>query len=551
MTDVTFVFNAQTRSLKRGERKYAGQALDSISTTIQLYFIRNDVDLDGRDVAQLSATEYILSAISSVSLKSSIKCRPGCNPCYPSSPQTEPGVMGYINLFKDYALLSPVKAKLNEDIDRIQLEFKTYMGRADCRVPLNVPYLDSDGRIPAKFLDIITKWYGDDGTFLPTHENLPSALLTYNALMEKTDKSMSIAPWDPVLEYSIGSTVIASDGRIYRSISDGNIGLDPIENAPTYWIQILERMDVVTEWNDPPLDEFIPSEALVKETLDTKTDKTMAVPWWDGETEYHSGSVVVFEWNLYISRADGNIGHNPEEDDTWWTPIRGSGEGAEGATVTRIVGNGEDTEFIIRHGYDSYDFFYEIRYTESHRKYTDADVSAPDPDHLKVSFVIPPEPNQFTVMVAPSVVPTNNMGFVGVLGNGIDTEFDVTHNLGRYNFFSAVRLNDEERTYTDAEIRATSLNTAKVIFAEPPPVNGVTVMMARAFNSADTGEWTYEQFEPSDEWVIKHPLDRIVSVYVTDSEGHTFIPDVYQDLDTLDTVTVKLNRPLTGIAVLR
>lgn len=620
MTDVTFSFNSATRSLKRGQRKTAGQAFDSYSTTMhfeyepidflsgnsdmategyvpyimfrvyddagnpliysvgstpkfdgytfdipwdvtsradsmsvefQLYFVRNDVSLDGRDVAQLSSTEYILSNISSVAIYPTIVSRKGCRPCYTSSPQTEPDVMGYINMFKDYSLMSPVKLELNEDVDRLQLEFFTYLGRADCTVVLNVPYLDSSGRIPAKFLPIITSWYSDVGYFLPTNENIPSALLVHSALMEKTDKTMAIAPWESNLEYGVGSTVIGSDGRVYKSVMDHNIGNDPTLSF-SEWTTLMERADVAQEWHDVPSDAFIPSERLVKEALDQKTDKTMAIPWWDPETEYNSGSVVVFEWMLYISMADHNVGHHPEEDDTWWTPIRSSdGEGMYSRPVTRIVGDGVTSEFVIRHGFGSYDFFYQIRYTSSGRSYTDADVMAVDEDHVKVRFSMPPEVNQFTVVLTPAVLPASEKGFVGILGDGVNTEFLVTHNLGSYNFIAQFRLNDEDRTYTDADIRATSLTTATVTFAEPPPVNGVTVMIARALNTAYDEQWVYEQTVPQSEWHIHHPLDRIVSVYLMDSEGRQMDGETTNDLQTLQDVTVRFTEPVTGIAVLR
>ena len=224
MTDVTFTFKSESRSLKRRERCYVGQAFDSLSTTLhfeydpidflsgnsdlasegyvpyimfrvyddtgaplvystgstprfdgytfdipwevtskvkspsvefQLFFVRNNVDFSG-DIAQLDSTEYVLSNIASVAFSSTIRSKPGCNPCYPSNPQTEPGLMGWTNFFKDFSVLVPVKASLDESIDRIAFDFKTYLGRNDCHVPLNVPYLDSSGTGVAQFHKMIT-----------------------------------------------------------------------------------------------------------------------------------------------------------------------------------------------------------------------------------------------------------------------------------------------------------------------------------------------------------------------------------------------------------
>ena len=697
MTDVTFTFKSESRSLKRRERCYVGQAFDSLSTTLhfeydpidflsgnsdlasegyvpyimfrvyddtgaplvystgstprfdgytfdipwevtsrvkspsvefQLFFVRNNVDFSG-DIAQLDSTEYILSNIASVAFSSTIRSKPGCNPCYPSNPQTEPGLMGWTNFFKDFSVLVPVKASLDESIDRIAFDFRTYLGRNDCHVPLNVPYLDSSGTVPAKFLKMITKWYSDSGLFLPTDENLPSALLVHSSLVEKTDRTMAIAPWYENLEYNIGSTVIGSDGRIYRSLQEHNIGNNPIEselwqrimeydaitdswneepksdmvpserlvyyalmekadkvmpvypwqsnwtydigalvlgsdgrvyrsllqsnigNDPTttdVWTLSLERMDIATQWNDPTSDTLIPSEKLVKDSLDRKTDITQSVPWWSPDETYGNGAVVIFEWELYISQAGNNLNHHPPDDETWWKQVRSSDPTRTDGVVTRVIGDGSASEFTIRHGFGSYDVFWEIRFTEGGRSYTDAKVSAVSENHLRIEFTSPPETNEFTVVVSPATA--SKVFYKGTLGDGIESSFDITHHFGTHNFLYGIRRTDGERDYVDAKVSATGFNTARVEFTEPPSQDEFTIFMV-PFTVQSDSDFVYEQAEPSDVWTIEHPLGKLVSVYLMDSDGEEIHGQVSQDVQNMNLVTVKFCEAISGIAIIR
>lgn len=614
MTDVTFTFKSESRSLKRRERCYVGQAFDSLSTTLhfeydpidflsgnsdlasegyvpyiifrvyddtgaplvyskgstprfdgytfdipwevtskvmspsvefQLFFVKNNVDFSG-DIAQLDSTQYVLSNIASVAFSSTIRSKPGCNPCYPSNPQTEPGLMGWTNFFKDFSVLVPVKASLDESIDRIAFDFKTYLGRNDCHVPLNVPYLDSSGTVPAKFLKMITKWYSDSGYFLPTDENLPSALLVHSSLMEKADKILPVYPWQSDWTYDIGALVLGSDGRVYRSLLQSNIGNDP--TATDVWTLSLERIDVTTQWNEPTSDTLIPSEKLVKDSLDRKTDITQAVPWWSPDETYENGAVVIFEWELYISQAGDNLNHHPPDDETWWKQVRSSDPTRIDGVITRVIGDGSSSEFTIRHGFGSYDVFWEIRFTEDGRSYTDAKVSAVSEDHLRIEFTSPPEANEFTVVVSPATA--SKVFYNGTLGDGIASSFDITHHFGTYNFLYGIRRTDGERDYIDAKVSAVGFNTARVEFTEPPSQDEFTIFMV-PFTVQSDSDFVYEQTEPSDVWTVEHPLGKLVSVYLMDSEGNEIHGQVSQDVHSMNLVTIKFCEAISGIVILR
>lgn len=614
MTDITREFNASTRALTKVERRYAGQALDSLSTTIhfvynpinflsgssdtgtegyvpyimfnvfdsngnpliyslnstpvfdgytftipwdvtsrvktmsleyQLYFIKNNVTIDDiRNVAQLDSTEYLISAMDSIALKPTIKCKPAFpNPaCCPSAPTTEPGIMGYINLFRDYGVMVPISAEVDQTQNRLVLTFPTYNGTNDQRLPLEVPYL-VDGLIPIEFLNVIEQW-GEQSNL-----NLPTALLVYSSLMEKTDKTMAIAPWESNLTYDIGSTVIGSDGRIYRSVQQSNIGNDPTGDSGL-WSEVMEYDAIVNQWEQEPSDVKVPSEQLVKSSLDEKTDILLAIPFWDSGTIYQQGSSVLYESTIYISLQNGNQDNLPGDDDTWWLPVQGGGERDQYDTFVEAIGDGTSTQFTVTHGFGTEDVFVQLRMADGSGLYVESQIEVLDANSIQVSFTSPPAMSDVVVLVSPAM--TTKRSFVQVIGDGVNTQFTLNHYLGKYNFFSQVMTTTSPREVVDATIMAVSPSQAVITFTSPPPVGGVVVMLSPMIgNMDDTAEFVYTQVEPSAEWVIQHNFGRYVSVYLMDMDGNEMGGLPQQDMGSLDKVTILFSEPVSGYALFR
>lgn len=447
MTDITRLFHVSTRGFTGMERKYSGQIYDSQSTTIhfeydpvdflkkteegeywipyiqfavydakgnpltygpdpktsqptfdgytfeipydvtsrartqrveyQLFFVKNTVSYDPKrdNVAQLDRSEYLLSAIDGIAIKPSITCKPTNRKqcCPPLGPQSEPSIVGYIDMWKKYGLVVPVDCGFDAEMDAVKFIFHTYEGTNDQTVYMDrLPYLDEERIIPSKFLPFIKSWMTDEDFVDDSH--IPTALLVKTSIDDlderKTDKVMAIAFWNAEWEYSKGSTVIEVDERsqenIYISKTNNNIGhpvsdsdywscvteydvivndwtVAKVDNVPSAII-IRERFEKVEAdiedlykikvdkdsidkvWQDEPSDDRIPSSKLVKGAIndleERKTDKTMAIPEWDSEAEYNYQSVVVWEDELYISLKDSNIGNEPSLDNKeYWSTI--------------------------------------------------------------------------------------------------------------------------------------------------------------------------------------------------------------------------------------
>lgn len=444
MTDITRLFHVATRGFTGMERKYSGQIYDSQSTTLhfeydpvdflkkvdedeywipyiqfavydgdgnpltygpdpttsqptfdgytfeipydvtsraksqrveyQLFFVKNTVafDPERQSVAQLDRTEYLLSTMDGIAIKPSITCKPKSKKCCPPlGPQSEPSIVGYIDMWKKYGLVVPVDCGFSVEEDSVTFDFHTYDGQNDFTVYMNrLPYLDDDRIIPPKFLPFLKTWM-DDEHIDDTH--IPTALLVKGSIDDlearKTDKVMAIVYWNGEWEYSKGSTVIYSDERsgenIYISKRNNNIGHPPTDTE--YWSCVVEYDVIVNDWNvakvdnvpstiivrerfekvesdirtlfetkvdktsidtfwqAEPSDERIPSSKLAKSAIDDlnerKTDKTMAIPIWDSEEVYNYQSVVIWQDEVYISTKDGNVGVEPTLDSVDWSTI--------------------------------------------------------------------------------------------------------------------------------------------------------------------------------------------------------------------------------------
>ena len=179
MTDITRVFNPETRALTKAERRYAGQMGDSLSTILhfeytdttflagkspyiifsvqdedgnpqvfgrssevvfdgytfpipwsvtsrmksnrleyQLFFIDVDVEYEGTygELAGLDRTSYILSAVDGIAIKPSIHSKMRGPQCgMPVSPGTEPSVLGWLEYWKQNGLITKYKTELRDN----------------------------------------------------------------------------------------------------------------------------------------------------------------------------------------------------------------------------------------------------------------------------------------------------------------------------------------------------------------------------------------------------------------------------------------------------
>ena len=584
----------------------------------QLFLVKPNVTVDDEtDVPKLDSTDYELSSITGIAFRPSIVGKRRCDPGCPPLPTTEPNLMGLMDVFMDYGILVPVKAQYNESTRRLEMVFHTYYGDNDQTLELNVPVLSDEGTIEPEYLPIIQAWLAQDGTLQATQENIPSALLTYNALMQKSDKVRPIPDWVPTTAYEAGALVTWRN-VVYRAASASQ-GVEP-QMGSTAWIRMLDlaqiatnldnptaytipstmllsselnkkfdKADVIDAWNDKPSETQVPSEVLVRyefasvtdyadskvsdeweeplptdvapserlvrEALDAKTDIAMAIPEWSDSVEYQYQSTVIYEGVVYISTANGNVGNIPGVEDMWWTPITSNGGSSgggssgtvAGSTYMAVIGDGESTEFTIEHPLGTENVTVELR-TSDTRAYVRSTVQVLDKDRIKVSFRHAPAADGIIVLIASYIASPD--AIVMTLGNGTDSSFTIEHNWGTYNVFAQLRMvADGMLVYSD--VTAISPSQVRVDFAHPPAQDSIVLCLAPCIPSSTVNGFTFTQSTPSDNWVINHGLNRVVAVYTMTLDGEEMSGYVKQDMTTLNSVTIQFSEPVTGVAYLR
>ena len=158
----------------------------------------------------------------------------------------------------------------------------TYKDSAFTIKNTNPVELGGAGRIPNIFLD------GNYRVVLTTKNGLTEQIWERDPVFGSNDVGQ-FADWDIQLTYNRGDVVKASDDNYYQSITDGNLGLDPISN-PSSW----EQLFFITVWN---------------------TNQT-----------YSIDNIVQRFGFLYRSITSSNQGNPPESSPTEWeeqAPVTG------------------------------------------------------------------------------------------------------------------------------------------------------------------------------------------------------------------------------------
>ncbi len=146
----------------------------------------------------------------------------------------------------------------------------------------------------------------------------------------------------------------------------------------------------------------------VKRALDGKANIGEGVSVWKGQTQdgvnylYQSGDVVVYDWNLYVSKVDNND-HHPTDEDCWNVVRSGAVTkeiGLTAATYIGVFGNEVDTEYTIEHKLGSRNLVFSfMRADGSYTFITNARVSAPTLNTIRVKLTNPPGVNAIAVNI--------------------------------------------------------------------------------------------------------------------------------------------------------
>ena len=434
----------------------------------QLWFLAEDVTWDGETWGDLDRTTVTMSAVDGIAIKPSISPKCGCNPPFlPTA--AEPGVLGWISLWQRVGLIAPVEQTFDEE-GRFTLVFRTYSG-GDYRVVLDVPALE-DGKIPAGMLNLINSEgespEGVDYQIMTTDAVEKYASDTY------TPKAMSISVWDITREYAVGSTVIygTQPPGIYIALQSG-AGHEPTEGeSNTYWrfasaSVVNYIVTSVMGWSETPSDEKVPSEKLVKESLDEKVNETQISSSWDDAGNGKIPTTAMTKTAL-ADKLDASKVTNVIMDSNSYVP---SGHAVLEGLATK-------TGILQAVPVWSESVMYEVNSTviESGRIYV-SKLQQIGHDPLED---VDPDTGRGTYWDLISGMGGGGGGSGSVsglsiqFGDGIHTEYEILHNLGTYDIIYTIRETSAPRDYVQASVRAVTKSSVRVTLTTPPADNSLT-----------------------------------------------------------------------------
>lgn len=146
--------------------------------------------------------------------------------------------------------------------------------------------------------------------------------------------------------------------------------------------------------------------------------------------------------------------------------------------------------------------------------------------------------------------------YTEIIGDGINTVYEIEHGLNTANLFTSIKSFDG--TYVDAAVKATSLNTIEVTFNRPPafdePKTVIVSPGAYGVSSGGEGGWGgyTRRFTSAEVWTIKKrevigAPSRYLTVQVLDSNNHMMMAQIEQNNTE---IIIRFNEATAGTVVL-
>lgn len=163
-------------------------------------------------------------------------------------------------------------------------------------------------------------------------------------------------------------------------------------------------------------------------------------------------------------------------------------QAATGSAYAQTIGDGVQTSFAINHNLGTRDVFVVIR--ESGDDYENLNVAweATSNSIVTVNFDSPPAVNSIRVLVYSSMSSAAGTTYSATVGNGIDSEITITHNLGTKDIIPVCRSNSAP--YNDIQVSWEALtdNTLKLYFGSAPDSNSVKVNIFSTVSGSEVGQ---------------------------------------------------------------
>jgi len=558
----------------------------SMRVNYQLFFVKPGVEFDIRNVAQLKPTEVVVSTVDGIAIKRSIGCMGDRKPCAcpPYSPTgTEPDILGYIKLWKDYGIVVPATQFIDEENRVAIIRFRTYSGLNDQDLSLEgVPIL-VDGKLLIEQLPT--------GNVADTIPLLKGEIGNGKSIIYDADAGGFIE-YDIAGIYQFRGTCASADldsmaesrqtmagnplrnGDVYSLTDRRPYGKDELGNTQWYeagtnwvwseqerWEPLTGDLDLnkyqlksflVTVWDQPQDDQY-PSAKLVKDSLDAKLDDSQVLDSWADLDESKSGQTIQIP-SARLSKHTLDDKLDDSQVITSWDDLDRSKVGQVVQLPSAVLAKDSldrktDLNMAVPHW--SAEEVYSMGSTVIYNQFLY--ISQVEDNVGNVPISEEGDVSDFWAMVQGDGGGSSSSEYQKwIIGNGKSTSFNLNHRFGAKDLFIALR---ERATgeYKSAKYTATRPGILNVVFTDPPDSNQYVLTISPAVQAQPSPEMiqAFDFTSEVDTWVIDHNLGRIVNVQTFDASGYEIHGEVKFETKKLDQVTIYFNHPHKGTAVIR
>ena len=199
-----------------------------------------------------------------------------------------------------------------------------------------------------------------------------------------------------------------------------------------------------------------------------------------------------------------------------------------GSSYAQTIGDGSTTSFAIEHNLGTRDVFVAVREAGDDYESINAAWEATSDSIVTINFDSAPSLNSIRVLVYSSISSATGTTYSANIGNDVDSEIIVTHNLGTKNIIPVCRL--DSAPYNDIQVSWEALtdNTVKLYFGSAPDSNSVKVNIFSTVSGSEVGQ--------SIESLTNTNITSLVSGQFLKFDGSQWINDDVPTINTLDDV---------------
>ena len=399
-----------------------------------------------------------------------------------------------------------------------------------------MPYLDGQYKLPIGFIPVLT---GDATLDSASDSTIPTTLLLKECLDTKIDKDSVVTDW----QETPSNDNLPSEKLVADTIDSLSSSIE---------IELEDKLDdeqLVTSWGQEYSDDNIPSEKLVKDTIDDmqesiqeelngKVDDEQIIGTWE---ELNPSETQIASALLTSDSLDSKV------DDSQITSVVTSdaNEIPSGLAVTLALANKTDVTMAIptwREGTIYNQDSTVLAGTKLFISLVDGNVDIDPFDDTEHEYW-----TEISGSGGGGGGSTVN-GKTIVFGNASDTEYELVHNLSTYDFIWSLRTTNEPREYVQARIQAINRTKVKVLLTNPPGINALTLnLVALRSSVSPTVVDDVTIIEPSETWTYANDTGNPLFIQTFDENGNQIYGDISQySYNDFNPVITRFTTPQNG-----